>query len=55
MMLTRSFEETVQARAKKDRAFRAALLTEGIRAMLRGDVKAGRAVLRDYVSAFQRV
>lgn len=51
MALTRSFKDTVQARAKKDRAFRAALLTEGVEALLQGDVDSGKAMLRDYINA----
>lgn len=51
MTLTRSFKETVQARAKKDRAFRAALLSEGVEALLQGEVQAGKLVLRDYINA----
>jgi hypothetical protein len=51
MTLTRSFRDTVQARAKKDRAFRAALLTEGVEALLQGDVEAGKSLLRDYINA----
>jgi DNA-binding phage protein len=51
MALTRSFKETVQARAKKDAAFRAALLTEGVEALLAGDIDAGKAALRDYINA----
>jgi DNA-binding phage protein len=51
MALTRSFKETVQARARKDRAFRAALLSEGVEALLQGDLVAGKALLRDYINA----
>lgn len=51
MTLTRSFKETVRARAKKDRSFRAALLTEGVEALLQGDVSAGKSLLRDYINA----
>jgi DNA-binding phage protein len=51
MALTRSFKETVQARAKKDRAFRAALLSEGVEALLQGDVDSGKSLLRDYINA----
>jgi DNA-binding phage protein len=51
MALTRSFKETVKARAERDRAFRAALLTEAIEQMLSGDVDTGKAVLRDYINA----
>jgi len=51
MALTRSFKETVQARAMSDRAFREALLREAIDTMLAGDVDTGKAVLRDYIKA----
>lgn len=51
MALTRSFKETIQARAKKDRAFRAALLSEGVELLLQGDVEAGKSLLRDYINA----
>jgi DNA-binding phage protein len=51
MSLTRSFKETVRARAVKDAAFRAALLKEGVEAFLGGDIETGKAVLRDYINA----
>jgi len=51
MALTRSFKETVQARAQRDPAFRAALLTEGVDAFLAGDVETGKTILRDYINA----
>ncbi|WP_086466909.1 helix-turn-helix domain-containing transcriptional regulator [Oceanibaculum nanhaiense] len=51
MPLTRSFKETVRARVQRDPAFRAALLTEGVEALLSGDVETGKAVLRDYINA----
>ncbi|MBL8670481.1 MAG: transcriptional regulator [Alphaproteobacteria bacterium] len=51
MALTRSFKETVQARARRDPRFRAALLAEGIEALLAGDLDTGKAVLRDYINA----
>lgn len=51
MPLTRSFKETIGARASKDAAFRAALLKEGVEAFLEGDIEAGKAVLRDYINA----
>lgn len=51
MALTRSFKETVQSRAQRDPAFGKALLTEGIVALLSGDVDTGKAILRDYVNA----
>lgn len=51
MPLTRSFKETVRARAQRDAAFREALLTEGVEALLAGDLDTGKAVLRDYINA----
>lgn len=51
MALTRSFKDTVQARAQRDPAFREALLKEGVDAMLEGDMETGKAVLRDYINA----
>ena len=49
MPLTRSFKETVKARAERDPDFRAALLTEAIEQILSGDLKTGKAVVRDYI------
>ena len=51
MALTRSFKETVQARAQRDQAFRDALLTESVEALLSGEVDTGKAILRDYINA----
>ena len=51
MPLTRDFKETIQARARRDEAFREALLTEAVDAMLSGDVETGKTVLRDYINA----
>jgi DNA-binding phage protein len=51
MALTRNFRETVKARADRDPAFRAALLTEAVALMLSDDVATGKAVLRDYINA----
>jgi DNA-binding phage protein len=51
MALTRSFRETVKARAERDPAFRAALLQEAIETMLSGDFEIGKSILRDYVNA----
>jgi DNA-binding phage protein len=51
MALTRSFKETVQARVRSDRAFREALLAEGVDALLEGDVEIGKALLRDFINA----
>jgi DNA-binding phage protein len=51
MALTRSFQETVQARVQRDPAFRDALLTEGVDAFLSGDIETGKSVLRDFINA----
>jgi DNA-binding phage protein len=51
MPLTRDFRETVRARAARDKAFREALLTEAVEALLRGEADAGRAAMRDYINA----
>jgi DNA-binding phage protein len=51
MALTRSFKDTVKARAVRDPAFRDALLVEGMDALLAGDVDTGKAILRDYINA----
>ncbi|MBO1022657.1 transcriptional regulator [Methylobacterium sp. SD274] len=51
MTLTRSFRETVKARAERDPAFREALLTEAVDQFLAGELDTGKAVLRDYINA----
>ena len=51
MPLTRDFKETVQARARRDPAFREGLLKEGVECLLAGDVDAGQIMLRDYINA----
>jgi DNA-binding phage protein len=49
--LTRDFKQTIQARARRDPAFRRELLREAIESFLSGDVETGKAVLRDYIHA----
>lgn len=44
MPLTRSFRETVQARAQRDVKFRQALLSEAIQALLDGDLEGARSL-----------
>jgi len=51
MALTRDFRETVQARVKRDAAFRKGLLSEAIEGLLSGDVSVGKELLRDYINA----
>jgi DNA-binding phage protein len=51
MPLTRSFKSTIKARAARDPSFRAALLSEGMQAMLQGDLATGKSVIRDCINA----
>jgi DNA-binding phage protein len=51
MALTRDFRETVQARVKRDAAFRKGLLGEAIEGLLSGEVAVGKELLRDYINA----
>lgn len=51
MALTRSFKETVQARARRDAAFRDGLLKEAIECLLTGEIEPGKILLRDYINA----
>jgi DNA-binding phage protein len=49
--LTRDFKETIQARARRDPAFRRELLREAVESFLSGDVETGKTVLRNYIHA----
>lgn len=51
MALTRDFRETIQARARRDLAFRRELLREAVESFLAGDLETGKMVLRDYIHA----
>jgi hypothetical protein len=51
MPLTGTFRRTVQARAARDVAFRAALFQEAVQALLEGGSETGRAATRDYINA----
>jgi len=51
MALTRDFRETVQARAKRDPAFRKGLLSEALESYLSGEAALGKELLRDYINA----
>lgn len=51
MTLSRSFKETVKARAARDPEFRAALLGEAVEAFAAGDADTGKALIRDYINA----
>ena len=49
--LTRSFRETVHARARRDVKFRQALLAEAMQVLRDGDLEEGRAALRSCINA----
>jgi hypothetical protein len=49
--LTRSFKDTVQARATTDPAFREDLFKEALDLMISGDMDTGKLILRDYINA----
>src|SRR2546423_1930206 len=51
MPLTQHFQQTVQARAARDPAFRKALFQEAVQTLLQGDVDAGRVAIRAYINA----
>ena len=51
MPLTRSFKDTVKARAERDPEFRVGLFLEAVEALLSNDLETGKALLRDYINA----
>lgn len=51
MALTRSFKDTIRARAQKDQAFRFALLEESINEFLAGDLATAKSLLKNYINA----
>lgn len=51
MPQTRSFSETVLARARRDVKFRQALLAEAVQTLLDGNLEEGRAALRSSINA----
>ena len=51
MPLTRDFRETVQARARRDPAFRKGLLQNAIESLLSAELALGKELLRDYINA----
>lgn len=51
MPLTKSFRETVRARARRDAKFRQALLGEAIQALLDSNLEDGRTALRSCINA----
>lgn len=51
MALTKNFKSTIMARARHDKEFCNAMLTEAINELFSGDVDLGKAILRDYINA----
>jgi DNA-binding phage protein len=51
MALTGDFRETIQARARRDPAFRKGLLSDALEAYLSGEATLGKELLRDYINA----
>jgi len=51
MTLTRDFRETVEARVRRDAAFRKGLLRDAVEGLLAGEVALGKELLRDYINA----
>ena len=51
MALTKSFKDTIRARALRDPEFREGLLKESIECLLSGDTATGKTMLRDYNNA----
>ena len=51
MALTRDFRVTVQARARRDPAFRKGLLSDALESYLSGEATLGKELLRDYINA----
>jgi DNA-binding phage protein len=51
MPLTRSFHETILARARHDGSFRQALLVKAMQALLDGNLEEGRGPLRSCINA----
>jgi len=51
MAITRSFKDTIRARAERDPEFRTALLAESLELMLAGDTQTGKSLLRNYINA----
>src|SRR5437899_11244453 len=50
MPLTRSFRDTVRARAEREPAFRRALFQEAVQALLQGETDHGRPALPAYIN-----
>jgi len=51
MALTKDFRDTIFERARRDPAFRCALLQEAVERLLAGDVETGKGLVRKYINA----
>jgi hypothetical protein len=51
MALTKDFRDTIRERARRDPAFRRALLQEAVELLLAGDVETGKGLVRKYINA----
>jgi DNA-binding phage protein len=51
MALTSDFREGVQARMRREPAFRRGMLSEAIESLLSGEVALAKEILRDYINA----
>ena len=51
MALTKSFRDTVRARAQRDPDFRIVLIREAVEKLIDGDVETSLSILGDYVNA----
>jgi hypothetical protein len=51
MALTKDFRDTILERARRDPAFRHALLQEAVELLLAGDVETGKVLVRKYINA----
>jgi DNA-binding phage protein len=51
MALTKDFRETIRDRARREPAFRRALLQEALELLLAGDVDGFQGIVRNYINA----
>ncbi len=51
MALTKDFKTTVMSRARHDKEFCNAMLTDALNEFITGDLDLGKAILRDYINA----
>jgi DNA-binding phage protein len=51
MALTSDFREGIQARMRREPAFRRGMLSEALESLLSGEVELAKEILRDYINA----